>query len=486
LNSVVEWAVLAWLATQFVAPPEPTMHGVMSRWSRLLASPGGFVQSVGILVAGTVAAHGITALALPVLTRLYSPGDFSVLAVFSGLLQTISVAACLRFDVAIALPERNADADNLLALAMACAAAVSAGLALVSFGVPEGAAIWLGQARLADYLWLLPIAVFLAGCHSALQFWFVREKSFRLIAGSRIAQSTASAGSQIGLGGLGFAPVGLILGQLVNSAVACATFGHALLTASRSRLAGVSWAGMRAMFVVHDRFPKFSTLEALTNSAAIQFPIIMIAAIGVGPEAGYLALAMQLMQAPMSLVGSAIGQVYLSRAADEYRAGRLGSLTAAVFGGLIKAGVGPLVFAGIVSPLVFGFIFGSEWQRAGILVSWMTPWFVMQLLVVPVSMALNVVGRQRTAFALQAFGLVLRLGMVYAVSQLSRAFVAEAYAISGFLFYFVYLVVVLGIAGSQARDVVRELRKGLPAVALWSLGGGGVVLGLDLLRPLFR
>lgn len=462
-------------------PPEPKTYGLMSRWNGLLVPPGGFVRSVGVLVAGTVAAHGITALALLVLTRLYSPGDFSVLAVFSGLLQTISVAACLRFDVAVALPERNTDADNLLALAVACAAAVSVGLALVALGVPAGAAIWLGQARLADYLWLLPIAVFLAGCHSALQFWFVREKSFTLITGSRIAQSTASAGSQIGLGGMGLAPVGLIVGQLVNSAVACVTFGHALLTNSRGRVAAVSWAGMRAMFVTHDRFPKFSTLEALANSAAIQIPVIMVAGMGIGPEAGYLALAMQLMQTPLSLVGNAIGQVYLSRAAAEYRVGRLGSLTADVFGGLIKTGAGPLIFAGIVSPLAFGFIFGDEWQRAGILVSWMTPWFLMQLLVVPVSIALNVVGRQQTAFALQVFGLVLRVGSVYALWLFDRTLVAEAYAVSGFLFYLVYLVVVLRIAGASAKDVSRSLRQGLPAVALWSAGGGCVLLAFNLM-----
>lgn len=45
-----------------------------------------FIRSVGVLVGGTALAHGITALALPELSRLYSPADFSALFVFTSLL----------------------------------------------------------------------------------------------------------------------------------------------------------------------------------------------------------------------------------------------------------------------------------------------------------------------------------------------------------------------------------------------------------------
>ena len=72
--------------------------------SKLRVSEGGFRHSVGVLVSGGVLAHGITALALIVITRLYTPADFSVLAVYGSLLTIISVLACLRFEVAIPLP----------------------------------------------------------------------------------------------------------------------------------------------------------------------------------------------------------------------------------------------------------------------------------------------------------------------------------------------------------------------------------------------
>jgi O-antigen/teichoic acid export membrane protein len=271
-----------------------------------------FIQAVGVLVGGTALAHGITALALPILSRLYSPADFSMLAVFTSLLSIISVAACLRFDVAVAIPDKDIDAANLLALALGCAFVISLIVAILVLLIPEQIASWLNQIGLSAYLWLLPLGVLLASSYSALQTWLVRKKEFGQIARSRIAQSAVAAGMQLSMGAAGVGAFGLLLGYVLNAGAACVVLGYKVIRFDRRAFRAVSWSGMRAMAMVHHRYPKYSTWEALSNSAAIQVPIIMIAALAVGPEAGYLSMAMYVMQAPMALVGGAIGQVYLS------------------------------------------------------------------------------------------------------------------------------------------------------------------------------
>jgi O-antigen/teichoic acid export membrane protein len=216
------------------------------------------------------------------------------------------------------------------------------------------------------------------------------------------------------------------------------------------------------------RFPKYSTFEALTNTASVQLPIILIASLTTGAEVGLLILAMRIMQAPMGLIGSSISQVYFSRAVEEHRNGRLGEFTARVIGQLAKVGVGPLVFAGIVSPTLFGFIFGPQWGRAGELVAWMTPWFVLQFLVSPVSMSLHVTNNQRNALVLQVAGLLLRVLMVLAAgSVLSGQFVPEVFAISGFLFYFLYLVVVCRVANVTFAHIIAVFKNTVPFTIAW-------------------
>lgn len=429
------------------------------------------VRSVGLLVGGTAFAHAITALALPIATRLYTPADFSVLAVFTSILSIVSVAACLRFDVAIPIPEQDDEAVNLLGLALGFTAITATLLAVLVLVLPHSAMVSFNQSNLAPWLWLLPLGVLLAGTYSALQMWFVRKKAFGSIASSRVAQSAVAAGTQVGLGWLQWAPVGLILGQLINTGAGCVGLGYRFFRQDRTALHAVNWRGIRNAFSSYDRFPKYSTFEALSNSASIQLPIILIAARAIGPEAGFLILAMSAMQAPMGLIGTAVSQVYLSRAPDEYRANRLNTFTASVFGALTKSGVGPLILAGFVAPDMFAIVFGAPWRRAGVLVAWMTPWFIMQFLSVPMSMALHVTGHQRAALALQLFGLALRVGAVMVASAIGGKFISETYALSGFVFYFVYLAVVLRVVAAKSEEISGEILRSLPVIAGWALGG---------------
>ena len=410
-----------------------------------IAGKGGFLRSVLVLVGGTAFAHAITTLAMPILTRMYSPVDFSILAIFSSLLSIIAAAACLRFDIAIPIPDRDSDAFSLMTLAIGCAMVCSILAGMIVFFAPSRILEKIGWLSLESYLWLLPIGILLAGSYSVLQNWFVREKEFSLIARSRVVQSTASTGTQISMAMLCTGPIGLLLGYLMNTGLACVVLGYQLLRHNRFRqnINDLNWSSLKKTADDYSRFPKYSTWEALANSAAIQVPIIMIAALAAGPEAGYLLLAMTVIQAPMALLGTAIGQVYLSRAPQEYRDRRLGRFTAEILSGLIKTGVGPLLGVGILSPIVFGPLFGEEWRRAGWLVAWMTPWFIMQYLSSPISMALHVTGHQRTVFFLQVFGLIFRVLAVLVAAELPNGPVSEAYAFSGAVFYLIYLCLTL-------------------------------------------
>jgi O-antigen/teichoic acid export membrane protein len=441
----------------------------------------GFLRAVGVLAGGTGLAQAILALALPVATRLYTPADFSVLAVFTGLISITAVAACLRFEIAIPIPKHEVFARNLLALSLGCAAAVAAALGVIIALFSPLLAALLNNPRLVPYLWLVPVGALLAAGMSALQFWYARKQSFVAIARARIGQSIAAAGTQLACGWAGFAPGGLLLAQMLNSGMSCLTLGYRVLRDERSLRRSISLRRMRAMFRRYDRFPKFSTLEAVSNAAQGYLPIIMIAALVSGPEAGYLSLAMYAVQAPMALLGGAVSQVYLSRAAQEHREQRLDTFTTEVFGRLLRLGVGPIVFAGLVAPDAFGIVFGHDWRRAGDLVVWMTPWFVLQFLSFPLSMALPVTHSQRTSLVLQVGGMLVRVAAVQVAAMLLPSRISEAYALSGSVAYGAYLAVVLHVVAARKRAVLAEIRGAAPYVLAWAAAGVLVALTLATL-----
>lgn len=439
----------------------------------ILRRPG-FIRSVTVLTGGTVFAQGLTVLAMPVLTRLYTPRDMGVLAVYAALLGIISVAACLRLDIAIPLPKSDEDGANLLAAALVSTVSISVAVGIVAASAPDSIAHWLRTPELSSYLWLLPIGVFFAGGSNALQFWATRKKAFARIARTKIEQSVGATSVQIGLGSFGVRSIGLIIGQIISGGTGFFSLGRRALREDRATLRSINISAIRRVVKEYDRFPKFSTFDSLANVASTQVPILLIAAKATPLEAGFLLLAMRVMQAPMGLIGGAIAQVYLSRAPQEYRTGSLAPFTQRVLGGLIKTGVGPLLFAGIVAPSVFGVVFGSQWQRAGDLVVWMTPWFVLQFLVSPVSMVLHVKDRQHVALAVNVLGLVARVVPIGLASYYGyNHILPEVFAVASVILYAGWLVYCLRVAEVPFTSIFSD-RYTKTIVLGWVAAGAAI------------
>lgn len=394
-------------------------------------------RDTATLVTGTIGGRIILLLALPFVTRLYGPDDFKLLAVFTALVSTVSVAACLRLEIAIPLAENDDDAANLLAMALMSAAVASLIFVVICAVAPMSFAAWLGVEEIFPYLWLVAAGIFLTASYTALQFWATRHRRFGAIARTRVTQASAGAATMLGMGWLGFAPVGLLLGNMLTLGAGGLSLVAQAWRDDQHKLRVISFANMGQALRHYRRYPVFSTLEALANVASVQVPILIIAA-NSGSEAGQLFLAMQVMAMPMTLLGASVGQIYASRAADEFRNGTLHRFTVTMMKRLFLIGIGPLAFAALLGPMLFPVFFGAEWHRAGVIVAWIAPWMLLQLVVSPVSMGLHIVRAQAAAMGLQCLGLILRVSAVLVGPLPWAAGLIEMYALSGAIFYALY------------------------------------------------
>lgn len=410
-----------------------------------------FLRNVGLLTSGTVLGQGVLALSLPVLTRIYSPEDFNLLAVYTSALGLITVISCLRFNIAVPLPEDDRVAMNLLVLALGSAAVFALLAGLPALLAPEQAAALLGQPAMVPHLWLIPVGVLFASSYDALQYWASRKRRFALVSQTRVTRAVAGAGTQIGIGSFAATPFGLILGQVVYSGVGVFGLLRSLLRHDADAIAGISRSSLARTASEYRKFPLFSVPEALFNTAGVELSILIIAAAAQGPEAGFLMLAMRVLGLPMGLVGASVGQVYLTEAPQRWRDGELAAFTRRMMWTLFKTGTPPMLVAAIACPFLFPLIFGDDWARAGIIVAWLTPMFILQFVASPVSMVLHVVGKLASAMWLQIAGGVLRVGAVIIAAQLAPNWITEALAVSGGIFYLGMIALVYG----QVRNMDR-------------------------------
>ncbi|WP_396267887.1 oligosaccharide flippase family protein [Ideonella sp.] len=439
----------------------------------------GFVRAIAVLVGGTAAAHAVTALAMPILSRLYDPADFGALAVLTAIVSTIGVVACLRYDVAVALPRSDEDSLALLTISLASAAVAGLLACAVVAVFFDSLVLWFGEPALDQGKWLIPIGIFCFGAWNALQSWHIRQQNFGSIAKARLGQALATSSVQAISATMGAGTIGLLAGPAAGfaaSLVALIYLGRDYFIKS---FAIRILKNLKTIAKQYIKYPLYSTLEAFSNQAASQVPIVIIAATLGTTQVGHLALAMLALQAPMSLLGSAVGQVYLSRAPEEHQQGKLGDFTSHVIANLVKVGAGPILAIGIISPSLFPVVFGSNWEAAAVFVTWMAPWFFLQFIASPISMALHVVGAQGAAMGLQVFALVIRVGATWGAGQVFPTWMIETYILSGAFVYFIYTFIILKhLQKINQKTALPPLNKLLLWISPWLLASVAAVIAV--------
>lgn len=415
------------------------MKSLLDKINVKLNAQGGFLKAVSVLVGGTAFAQLLGLLCLPLLTRLYTPADYSILGVYIAIVSTLAVIACLRFEIAIPISETDEEAKGLFYISLLSNISLTIILYIILYTINPLIQNFQIVKQLSIWIWLVPLGVFLSGVYSVLQYWSTRKKRFKEIAYTRINQAilSNSASLYVGISSGNF--FGLILGQLLS-------FSGGVLKLIRSTFRDLqsikSTFSLKEILFKYQDYPRYSSFESLANISAVQLPLIIIASTNIGPEVGYLMLAMKVLGIPMGLIGRAISQVYLSHAPTYYNNGELYKYTISISKKLLKIVIVPFIFLAITSPYIFDSIFGKQWEGLGSYVLMMIPWFFIQIISSPVSMALHIIGLQKLALKLQIFGLLLRVGVLGLVAILNSHLVVKYYILSGFLFYLVYMIVI--------------------------------------------
>ena len=156
------------------------------------------------------------------------------------------------------------------------------------------------------------------------------------------------------------------------------------------------------------RFPIYDAPAALMNAASAQAPAILFAAWFSIELAGYFALSMRMLSAPVSLVGSALSQVLFPKLVESNRTGSADKVMLSSF--RLLAGVSFFPFSAIaaLAPTIFPELFGASWSGVGKVASWTAAWVALQFVYAPLSVFLVCAEAQRLNMAIQTCFFVLR------------------------------------------------------------------------------
>lgn len=441
----------------------------MSQFKRLVGRTlpkNAFARGVSVLVGGTVGAQALMVLASPLLTRLYTPEDFGLLAVYASILSLFTVIASLRYELAIPLPEKDSEAAHAAILSLLIVGLITAISALVILISGDHLAKLINAPDMANYLWLIPMGVLAIGCYQVFNYWAIRTKSFGTIAKTKISQSLATLAVQ--LSGFKLGVLALMLGQTGGQSVG--VMNLALPALKSPHFKDWQWSDLKKIAARYKSFPIFSTWGGFLNTASMQLPPLLFAIFFSAGVAGLYALAHRVLAMPMSLIGSAVGNVFFANAAEAYREDRLAPLFEAVYAKLVSIIMPVVLVLMIDAPRLFAVVFGENWQEAGELARWMAPWLAVVFVASPLSVLYEVLERQKFGMYFQGLMLLVRvvaIGIGFYYDSMLLAVIL--FSLFSMLCWIGFLIWVAGHAKSQLHHLAQPLLKSLALAVICTL-----------------
>ncbi len=343
-------------------------------------------KNISTLVVGIFIAQLVPLLLQALLRRLYPAQDFGNFDVFLSLTGILMVAASLRYEMAVVLPERRSDAANLVFAGITLAFLLNLVLLIALFFFHNTFARWLNlDPKYAYLLYFVPAAVFLFGCYQVMNYYLVRYKDFRAVSANKIYRRIVEGFFHVLLGFAGKLSSGLIWGSIIGHVVNVAAGWRQMLRNGFS-LRFYSLKRQWELMKEYRKFPLYNMVPAFLNMLCLHFPLILVN-IYYGQEiTAYFGLAKQVLILPASILTLSISQVLLQNIAEKSRKGisiKKDITRIALMLTLIAIAMTAVI--SLWAPPLFSIYAGQEYYTSGVYARILVAGVALKLIAAPLS-----------------------------------------------------------------------------------------------------
>ena len=400
-----------------------------------------FSQNVLTLMTGSTLSQAIPIAISPILTRIYTPEDFGLYAVYIAIITILGTIVSGRYELAIMLPKKDEDAINIFALGLVITICLTVITTILVITFNDYIINLLNNQNMKYWLYIVPVSVFLMGCYNLLIYFNNRLKNFNKISNMFIFKASASTVAQLSLGYIKIGATGLISGQIFSQLMADIHLSL-ILFKNKILLSKINKPKIVEMAKRYRDFPKYSVLAILANKLSYQLTNIIVAAIYSISTLGYYAHVQRVLGLPSSLIGTSIGRVFIHEANKEKQnTGKAIQTFKSTMKKLIIIGFPIFAFLFIIVEDVFAFVFGEPWRIAGEYAQIVIPFFFVQFVISSISSTETIMEKQNidllfniTILAGSMIVIVVASGFGFKIFLINWAIVLSLlYAIYGFV-----------------------------------------------------
>jgi len=410
-----------------------------------------FIRSVFILASGTALAQIINLAFIPIITRQYGPEAYGMMGSFMSVVNILIPLSALSYPIAVVLPQQRMMAATLVRLSLYLGVMVAATSLIMFFFVRLLFPEVINTEKFPLWFWMLiPMMLLILPFQQSGQQWLIRTRSYKQIAQISVVQAGILNTLRVCGGLLVPLPITLVLITAVGYLL------QALQLFLRSLRTGLvfnsRWFCARVIKLAASRyydFPLYRTPQVLVNSLSQSLPIFIIAWYFGAAEAGFYTLAQTILGAPVTLLSSAISNVYYPKVNEKVTSNEM------IFpfvskSTLLMLSASFLIYIIVIfcGPWLFSLIFGGKWHMAGEYGRWMAIYCVFWLGARPAIDSIPSLKIQHLFLVYELTSLILKCTALFAGVYFIRTSLGSMalFSIVNALAYFSLIAMVLIIA----------------------------------------
>lgn len=384
-----------------------------------------FSRNVLKLGGGTALGQGLAVLATPLITRLYSPSDMGLQGIFMAFVGFVGVGVALRYEMPIISVQDNREADCLLTSSLLLTVPISLLTGLVLYVMI--------RSNLLSYRllpnWSVAVAVcllMLTGTFTSLRYWFVRQGQYNIVGKALVYQGFGRAVVPVVWGMVQVGWIGLLLGEIVSRLLGTGRMLQVAWPAIRSSLSPFSAEYFSSVLRRNWKSPAILLPSSLIDALAAMIPLPMVSYL-FGPEAaGQFFLVQRLSSLPAGLIATSVADVFHPAIANAQwnEPSQIRHILLRVTKKLAIASIAIYLPIALISPFVFGFVFGKNWYATGICMAILAPISMVSLVVNPVSRLLLVVNKMEVKFIFDIVSLIVPVVSLFGMNYLGYGFLS--------------------------------------------------------------
>lgn len=379
-----------------------------------------FAKNVATLAGGTGVAQAISIFTAPIVTRIYTPSDYGILALYMMVTGLLISFATMQYNNAVIVEKDDEQAKNALELIIIIAGLVSIFVFILLLILKNQIALLLNSPELENWLLLTPFSIFINAWTIAFMALANRTKAYKLMSKNRIISAVLIPIVSISLGLIIKGPNGLIIGLVFGQTLAAVLLSNYFLRKHGFRFI-FNKSEIKQTALRHINFPKYSLGSEFIYNFTNQIPILMLSKYFGTVSVGHFNLSNRMLGMPVSLISGSVSEVFRQRASEDYKnTGSCEKIFLKTLMTLFLISIIPFTIIFLFGPQIFSFVFGIQWIDAGKFAQVMAILFFFKFTISPLTYVFFISQKQKIDLIIQVIlllGLLLCFIISYALTN---------------------------------------------------------------------